>query len=81
MNPKEALVDDNQHLKAVRFEKMTEQDGRWVAGEEVEVRLRNLYVAAGTSPNTIYQDEHPGAFEMDNKFFQRFEPEWAKQCR
>ncbi len=76
MNPKEAITDDNQHLKSVRFEKMTEQDGRWVAGEEVEVPLRNLYVAAGTSPNTIYQDEHPGAFEMDNKFFQRFEPEW-----
>ena len=80
MNPKEALVDDDQHLKAVRFEKMTEQDGRWVAGEEVEVRLRNLYVAAGTSPNTIYQDEHPGAFEMDNKFFQRFEPEWQNNA-
>lgn len=80
MNPKEALTDDNQHLKAVRFEKMTEQNGHWIAGEEVDVPLRNLYVAAGTSPNTIYQDEHPGAFEMGNKFFQRFEPEWQNNA-
>ncbi|MEE9302259.1 MAG: hypothetical protein V3U84_00595, partial [Thiotrichaceae bacterium] len=76
MNPKEAITDDNQHLKAVRFEKMVNQDGRWISnGEEVEVSLRNLYVAAGTSPNTIYQNEYPGVFEMDNKFFQRYEPE------
>ncbi len=77
MNPKEAITDHNQHLSAVRFEKMVEQEGRWVSSEEeVEVPLRNLYVAAGTSPNIIYQNEHPGTFEMDNKFFQRHEPEW-----
>ncbi len=75
MNPKQAITDEYQHLKAVRFEKMTEQDGRWVGGEQIEVPLRSLYVAAGTSPNTIYQNEHPGTFEMDGKFFQRFEPE------
>ncbi|MEE9396218.1 MAG: pyridine nucleotide-disulfide oxidoreductase [Methylococcales bacterium] len=77
MNPKEAITDHNQHLSAVRFEKMVEQEGGWVSSEEeVEVPLRNLYVAAGTSPNIIYQNEHPGTFEMDNKFFQRHEPEW-----
>ncbi len=77
MNPKEAITDHNQHLNAIRFEKMVNQDGSWISsGEEVEVPLRNLYIAAGTSPNTIYQNEYPGAFEMDNKFFQRYEPEW-----
>ena len=77
MNPKEAITDDNQHLSAIRFEKMVDQDGCWVSsGEEVEVPLRNLYIAAGTSPNTIYQNEYPGTFEMDNNFFQRYEPEW-----
>ena len=38
--------------------------------------LRSLYVAAGTSPNTIYEQEHPGTFKMDGKFFQRYEPRW-----
>ncbi|MCK4841897.1 MAG: pyridine nucleotide-disulfide oxidoreductase [Methylococcales bacterium] len=81
MNPKEAITDYNQHLKAVRFEKMVDQDGHWISsGEEVEVSLRNLYVAAGTSPNTIYQNEYPGAFEMDNKFFQRYQPEWINNA-
>ena len=64
-------------LNAIRFEKMVDQDGSWMSrGEEVEVPLRNLYIAAGTSPNTIYQNEFPGAFEMDSNFFQRHEPEW-----
>jgi NAD(P)H-flavin reductase len=35
-----------------------------------------LYVAAGTSPNTIYQSEYPDTFVMDKWFFQRYEPEW-----
>ena len=81
MNPKEAITDDNQHLKAVRFEKMINQDGHWISsGEEVEVALRNLYIAAGSSPNTSYQNEYPGAFEMDNKFFQRYKPKWSNSA-
>ncbi|WP_198246556.1 pyridine nucleotide-disulfide oxidoreductase [methane-oxidizing endosymbiont of Gigantopelta aegis] len=75
MNPKQALVDEYQHLKAVRFEKMHHEDGQWVGGEQIDVPLRSLYVAAGTSPNTIYQNEHPGVFEMDGNFFQRYQPE------
>ncbi len=30
----------------------------------------------GTSPNIIYENEHPGTFELDGKFFRRFEPSW-----
>jgi len=33
-------------------------------------------VAAGTSPNTIYESEHQGTFDLDGKFFRRFEPHW-----
>ncbi len=33
-------------------------------------------MAAGTSPNTIYQSEYPDTFVMDKWFFQRYEPEW-----
>ena len=77
MSPLEAIADDYGHLKAVRFEKLTEQEGRWRKSDEIEVNLRGLFVAAGTAPNTIYQSEHPGTFVMDHKFYKRHEPVWA----
>ena len=78
MSPEEAITDQYQHLAAVRFEKMVQDGDRWTSsGKKVEVPLRSLYVAAGTSPNTIYESEHPGTFEMDAKFFQRYEPNWS----
>jgi NADPH-dependent glutamate synthase beta subunit-like oxidoreductase/NAD(P)H-flavin reductase len=76
MNPLAALPDEHGHLKAVRFEKLRQENGRWTKEQEVEVPLRSLFIAAGTSPNTIYESEHPGTFEMDRKFYRRFQPEW-----
>jgi NADPH-dependent glutamate synthase beta subunit-like oxidoreductase/NAD(P)H-flavin reductase len=78
MSPVAALADDYGHLRAMRFEKLTESDRGWAAaGEQVEVPLRSAFIAAGTSPNTIYEQEHPGTFEMDGKFFRRYEPRWS----
>ncbi|MCL7421656.1 MAG: FAD-dependent oxidoreductase [Methylobacter sp.] len=77
LSPKEARADEHGHLKAVLFEQMALDNGRWTStGVDVTVPLRNLYIAAGTSPNTIYQSEHPDTFEMDRQFFQRYQPEW-----
>ncbi len=77
MSPLEALQDQYGHLSAVRFEKMIEDDGNWRrSGETLDVSLRSLFVAAGTSPNTIYEEEHPGTFEMDGKFYKPHEPAW-----
>jgi len=77
MTPKRALEDEFGHLNAVEFEKLSLLDGRWHnAGNTVTVPLRSLYIAAGTSPNTIYQSEHPDTFVMDKWFFQRYQPEW-----
>lgn len=77
MNPKRALQDQYGHLQTVQFEKMRYQNNRWTgSGQIVDIALRNLYIAAGTSPNTIYQSEHPGAFKMDGQYFQRYHPEW-----
>ena len=78
MSPLEAIEDQYGHLQAVRFEKLAEQEGRWRKTDEVEVKLRGLFIAAGTAPNTIYQSEHPGTFVMDHKFYKRHEPEWLK---
>jgi len=79
MNPLEALEDKYGHLRAVRFEKLEEKDGRWQKAGDLEVPLRSLFVAAGTSPNTIYESEHPDTFEMDKKFYQRYEPNWLSE--
>ncbi|MGR9106699.1 MAG: pyridine nucleotide-disulfide oxidoreductase, partial [Gammaproteobacteria bacterium] len=78
MNPIEALADEYGHLKGVLFEKFEAEGERWKSsGARIEVPLKSLYVAAGTSPNTIYESEHAGTFAMDHKFFQRYEPEWT----
>lgn len=77
MNPLEAVPDQYGALNAVKFDKLVEEDGRWVSeSNELEVPLKSLFVAAGTAPNTIYQQEYPNTFSMDKKFFQRYEPNW-----
>ncbi len=79
MNPLEAIPDEYGALRAVKFEKLDEKEGRWLsAGKSLEVPLRSLFIAAGTSPNTIYEQEHPYSFRMDEKFFQRYEPHWQE---
>ncbi len=78
MSPLAALADQYGHLNAVEFEKQVLQEGRWnSSGQNVTVPLRSLYIAAGTSPNTIYQSEYPDTFVMDKWFFQRYQPEWT----
>lgn len=78
MSPLEAIEDQYGHLQAVKFEKLAEQEGKWRKTDEVEVKLRGLFIAAGTAPNTIYQSEHPGTFVMDKKFYKRHEPDWLQ---
>ena len=78
MSPLSADADEYGHLNAVDFEKLVLDGDRWKnSGEIIKVPLRSLYVAAGTSPNTIYQSEYPDTFVMDKWFFQRYEPEWT----
>lgn len=77
MSPLGAEADEYGHLNAVEFEKLVLEDGRWNnSGQNITVPLRSLYVAAGTSPNIIYQSEYPDTFVMDKWFFQRHEPEF-----
>jgi len=78
MSPIAAVPDEFGHLSAVEFDKLALENGRWTSkGHAVRVPLRNLYIAAGTSPNTIYQSEYPDTFVMDKWFFQRYQPEWT----
>ncbi len=78
MSPIEAIEDEYGALKAVNFSKLSEKEGTWQSiGEEEEVPLKSMFIAAGTSPNTIYQQEFPATFKMDKKYFQRYEPSWS----
>ena len=59
--PVEAVLDPRGHIKAVKFVRL--------AGDrsEVELPARTLCVAAGTSPNTMYEKEYEGTFALDAK--------------
>ncbi len=69
MSPLEAVLDDGAHVKAVRFKR---EDGT-----TVDLPARTVCVAAGTSPNVIYEKEYPGTFELDDRK-QYFRPHVAK---
>jgi NADPH-dependent glutamate synthase beta subunit-like oxidoreductase/NAD(P)H-flavin reductase len=61
MTPVAALADEHQALRAMTF--------RRANGELIELPARTVCVAAGTSPNTIYEKEYPGTFALDKKGF------------
>ncbi|MBI3269317.1 MAG: hypothetical protein HYZ53_09870 [Planctomycetes bacterium] len=66
--PLEAVPDAEGRVEAVRFERLSKESGDWkTAGEVVTLAARTVYVAAGTTPNIIYEREHPGTFEVDPK--------------
>jgi NADPH-dependent glutamate synthase beta subunit-like oxidoreductase/NAD(P)H-flavin reductase len=61
LSPTEAVLDRFGHVKAVKFRRNTG------AREEVELPARTVCVAAGTSPNTMYEKEYEGTFQLDAK--------------
>jgi NADPH-dependent glutamate synthase beta subunit-like oxidoreductase/NAD(P)H-flavin reductase len=69
LSPTEAVLDRFGHVKAMKFRRSTEPR------DEVELPARTVCVAAGTSPNTMYEKEYEGTFALDGKrqYFQAFE--------
>jgi NADPH-dependent glutamate synthase beta subunit-like oxidoreductase/NAD(P)H-flavin reductase len=68
LSPREAVPDKFGAVQAIRFDRMTEEDGRLKpTGEMLELPARTVCVAAGTAPNTTYEREFPGAFAVDPK--------------
>jgi NADPH-dependent glutamate synthase beta subunit-like oxidoreductase/NAD(P)H-flavin reductase len=59
--PTEAVLDPKGHIKAVKFVRLSGDRS------EVELPARTLCVAAGTSPNTMYEKEYEGTFTLDAK--------------
>jgi NADPH-dependent glutamate synthase beta subunit-like oxidoreductase/NAD(P)H-flavin reductase len=66
MSPLEAVLDERAHVKAVRF-KRAPLKASPPEYEVVDLPARTVCVAAGTSPNVIYEKEYPGTFELDEK--------------
>jgi NADPH-dependent glutamate synthase beta subunit-like oxidoreductase/NAD(P)H-flavin reductase len=72
LSPIEFTKNENGAVEAAVFEKLEavhdpEKD-RWSfksTGENLSVPAKTVIVAAGTSANLIYDDEHPGTFELD----------------
>jgi NADPH-dependent glutamate synthase beta subunit-like oxidoreductase len=58
MNPEEAIVDEANNLRAVRFKSKD---------KTVELPAHSMMVAAGTTPNITYEKEHAGSFQLDGK--------------
>ncbi len=71
MSPIAAVPDDKGAVKAMRFTRQSvDEAGKWTdTGQIVELSARTVCVAAGTSPNTIYEREFPGTFQLDKRGF------------
>jgi NADPH-dependent glutamate synthase beta subunit-like oxidoreductase/NAD(P)H-flavin reductase len=75
LSPVEAVADDFGHIRSLIFARQLVEDGRWHdSAETVELPARSVMVAAGTSPNVIYEKEHPKTFKLDkyDQFFQSY---------
>jgi len=78
MSPTEAVPDEYGAIKALVFEKQNydAESGKFSRANKFETFLaRTVCVAAGTSPNVIYEKEKPGTFKLDEwrQFFEPFE--------
>ncbi|MDQ3753973.1 MAG: FAD-dependent oxidoreductase, partial [Acidobacteriota bacterium] len=60
MTPIEAVADDFGAVAAILCKRTAGSDG-----EIIRLPARTVCVAAGTSPNTIYEKERPGSFALD----------------
>ncbi|MGB0713513.1 MAG: FAD-dependent oxidoreductase, partial [Gammaproteobacteria bacterium] len=71
VDPRRALLDRFKHVEAMEFRRRNRSpDGRWLETySKVTLPARSVMVAAGASPNTIYEEEHPGTFILDGNHF------------
>ncbi len=73
MSPVEAKLDQYGAVEALMFERQKKNEsGKWQDTDEYEtLPAKSVMIAAGTSPNTIYERENPGTFKLDkwNQYF------------
>ena len=70
LDPLRAELDQHQHIRTLVCRRMVRDQGRWLATrQEVTLPARSVFVAAGAVPNTIYEQEYPGTFELEGDHF------------
>ena len=68
LNPVEALLNEHGAVAGIDFARMAVVDGKLKpTGDTVRMPAHSVCVAAGTSPNVIYEREHPGTFRLDDR--------------
>ena len=76
LSPVESVLDQYGSLSELIFIKQDKSaDGKWIElDEKVIIPAKSVLVAAGTSPNVIYEREHEGTFELDEwkQFFRTY---------
>jgi len=70
LEPLRVEVDGYGHVEALVCRPRKSEDGRWLSlPREVRLPARAVFVAAGATPNTIYEREHPDSFALDGTNF------------
>jgi NADPH-dependent glutamate synthase beta subunit-like oxidoreductase/NAD(P)H-flavin reductase len=68
LNPVECIPDAYGAVGEIRCEYQQLVAGRWKSsGKFVTIPARAVMIAAGTHPNTTYDREHPGTFQLDDR--------------
>ncbi len=71
LTPLSVDVDDYAAARGINFTRQAMgEDGKWVSTGELHLPASTIFVAAGTSPNTVLAREHPQHFGTDGKYFQ-----------
>lgn len=70
VEPLHAQLDEYGHVKSQVFRRMRLDAGRWISSdEEITLPARAIFVAAGAMPNTIYEQEYAGTFQLEGNHF------------
>lgn len=71
LEPVHAKLDDQGHVTAlICHQRHKSADGRWLNTQEKRLLpARAILIAAGATPNIIYEQEHPGSFALEGNHF------------
>ena len=75
LNPSAVQVDAFGAAQALDLRtQVRDDDGRWHDGEPVTLPARAIFIAAGTSPNTVLAREDAQHFKLHGKYFSAVDP-------
>ncbi len=62
-------LDDYNHVRGLRIQVTNEMANGEIEVKEEVLKCKSIFIAAGTSPNTVVQREDPAHFQLDGKYF------------